>query len=261
MLGVRAVNATASTALLIKQQGSATGEVLDRGLRAAGHRLVAVTTAYDGVVEAGRAPRPFGHLLVGIDFYGRNEFGLLPLVRREWPETVIVAYHSPGFGHKARIAELLGAHIILATPDQVSTFLEGLAAGAMASAGPGPFFAATQASRQLGAEPESPAPPAAMPREAAAEDGVRPLVLADDTPPPAPRLQDVAGREEPPEPVQPVHGRAPEEDKEEAWRKPPDAHEPMPVNDDDPLAKGRVIGTVELTEEELRLLLGEDEEF
>ncbi|MBE3070136.1 MAG: hypothetical protein IMZ55_06730 [Acidobacteria bacterium] len=217
-------------------------------------------TAFDGVVEAERAPRPFRYLLVGIDFYGRNEFGLIPLVRREWPETVIVAYHSPGFEHKARIAELLGAHIILAKPDQVSAFLEGLAASPMPIPGPGPFIAATQASRQLEAEPESPPRPAGMPREPAAEDGLRPLVLPDDVPPPSPRLQDIAAPEEAPEPTHPVRSRAPEEDKEEAWRKPPDAHEPMLVNDDDPLAKGRVIGTVELTEEELRLLLGEDEE-
>lgn len=255
------MNVTASTALLVKQPGSSAGEALHRGLCAAGHRVTAVPTAFDGVVEAERASRPFRYLVAGIDFYGRNEFGLFPLVRREWPETVIVVYHSPGFEHKARIAELLGAHIVLATTEAVSTFLEGLAADAMPIPGPGPFFAATQASRPMEVEPESPRPPPPMPREAAADDGVRPLVLPDDAPPLAPQTEGVASREEPPGPVQPGRRREPEEAKDGAWHQPADAGESMPINDDDPLAKGKVIGTVELTEEELRLLLGEDEEF
>jgi len=222
--------------------------------------VTAVPTAFDGVVEAERASRPFRYLVAGIDFYGRNEFGLFPLVRREWPETVIVVYHSPGFEHKARIAELLGAHIVLATPEAVSAFLEGLAADTVPIPGPGPFFAASQASRPMSVEPAPPpAPP--MPREAAADEGMRPLVLPAGAPPSVPRTEDDAGQEEPPEPAQPGRRRQPEKSTAEAWRQPADVGEPTPDNGNDPLAKGRVIGTVELTEEELRLLLGEDEEF
>ena len=257
---VRAVTTTASASLMIRQPGSYAAEALHRGLRAAGHRVVVVPTAYDAVVEAARAPAPFRYLLAGIDFFGRNEFGLIPLVRREWPETVIVAYQSPGFEHKARVAELLGAHIILATPEETAAFIEGLAPSPAVSGPAAMFFASSHPARP------QPAPESPVPREPPREEepheapgGDRPADLPLLPPPPDRTPQEPvyfddtdAGADREPQ----AETTADEPRRQPVDKKPPTGQPRHP-----PSTPVESYETPELTEEELRILLGNDEDL
>ena len=156
------LNATVAACLLVKPAGSAMGETVHRGLLAAGMRVLSVPTVYDAVVEADRMMRPSSagpvglrHFIVGIDFFGQQELRLFPLVRREWPQTLLVAYHSPGFDYKGRLAELLGADVILGSDEDVVRFAESLvmpaAPPAAAASKPEPASAAPAQ--------EEPAPP------------------------------------------------------------------------------------------------------
>ncbi len=251
---------TASASLMIKQPGSYAAEALHRGLRAAGHRVVVTPTVYDAVVEAARAPAPFRYLLAGVDFFGRNEFGLIPLVRREWPETVIVAYHSPGFEHKARVAELLGAHVILATPEEAAAFVESVAPSPAVAGSAAVFFAASHPA-QPQPEEESPAP-----REPPREEGPHeapaghrmadgpaeapPFVRTPQHPVYVDETDAVADRE----PQVPARADEPQ-------RRPSDEGPTPAAPRDAPSAPVDAYEAAELTEEELRILLGNDEDL
>jgi hypothetical protein len=166
-------NTTVPVSVLVKQPGSAVAEMLDRGLRGAGVWVVLVPTVYDVVAEAERASAVVDHIVVGVDHFGPGEFRLIPLVRREWPETVVVAYHAPGFEHKGRIAELVGADIVLSTAADASRFLATVALPRAAQ----PVAATPPAPPR---EPPSPAPPA----PAAAAGPAEPAPAAAPTPPP-----------------------------------------------------------------------------
>ena len=244
------VNANGSVTLLIKQAGSATADALARGLRAAGFSLLVVTTPYDSVTEAARRGTPVRYLVVGVDFFDAEAFRLLPLFRREWPTTTIVAYHSPGFEHKGRIAGLVGADVVLSQPAEVLAFLGTLAAHDDRPRAPRPHPAwsaeaaapAPQPADQTIARgvPSAAASPASETAEAA-----RPAV------PPQPPESEAAAREPaPPEPEPVVEDEAPPT--------PRTAEGIENLDGDRALARGRVIGTVELTDEELRILLGEE---
>jgi len=120
------VRPTSLASLLLKQPGSALAEVLDQSLRDAGARVTTAANPYEVLAEAARAEHPFRYILVGVDYFGRDDFRLLPLVRREWPEAFLVAYHSPGFEYKGELAELVGADLVLADEKGISAFLESL---------------------------------------------------------------------------------------------------------------------------------------
>ena len=119
---------TALASLLLKQPGSALAEVLDQSLRAAGARVTTASNPYEVLAEAARAEHPFRYILLGVDYFGRDDFRLLLLVRREWPEVFLVAYHSSGFEYKGELAELVGADLVLADEKGLSAFLKSLSA-------------------------------------------------------------------------------------------------------------------------------------
>jgi hypothetical protein len=194
-----------SRALLVKQPGSALAEVIEQSLGAAGVRVTAAATPYDALVEAHRGP-PFRYLIVGVDHFGRDEFHLLPLARRQWPDATLVAYHSPGFEYKGQLAELVGADLIIGNLDGVSALLEGLGQCPEPAAGPEP----------AGVRPAAPEGPLAAPLA-----GARPSKTAE-----APADLSGAARRAKPEP----------------------SATPRAASDRD-----------DLTEEELRLLLSEEE--
>jgi len=225
------MNPPAATALLLKWRGSTAAEALDRGLRAAGVHVATVATAYDVVAEAARLGDALRYLIVGVDPFGPGEFRLLPLVRREWPTTVIVAYHSCGFEYKGRLAELVGADIILSAPDAVASFVESVAP-----------------------QPAAP-PPVTREPEAAPASNVETH---------APSKAPQSNAKPPPEPAQDVAAAIAEEvtrteksGPQAAWQAPADLADELV--EDEELPEGEPPGTVELTEEELRLLLSEDE--
>ncbi len=236
------VKPIASVSVLVKQAGSAVAEALHQGLRDTGFKVIAVPTAYDVVVEAERAAGAVEHVLLGVDHFGPGEFRLIPLVRREWPETLLVAYHSPGFEHKGRIAELVGADTVLSTADDVSRFLAPLAS-------------------RNGAQPAVPAPappappratpPAAPPAPAAKPEATEPVSAAA---PPTPPLVEsyLAGARKAEKTPEPQHESHPE------TQQPADDVENL--DGDEELTGAKILGTIELTDEELRTLLGEENE-
>ena len=118
--------------LLLKVRGSVLAETVDQSLRAAGARVTTADSPCRLLAEAARAEDPFRHILLGVDWFSHDEFRLFALLRHEWPETVLVAYHSPGFGYKGELAELVGADVVLSDAGDVSRFLESLAAPARA---------------------------------------------------------------------------------------------------------------------------------
>jgi len=193
------VRPTALTSLLLKTRGSVLGETVDRTLRAAGARVTTADSPCRLLAEADRAEPPFRTILLGVDYFARDEFRLFPLLRREWPEAVLVAYHSPGFEHKGELAELLGADAVLADAHDLSRFLESLA---VLSPAPRP-----RAAKTLAVEAEAYLSPPSAGRRAPA----------------------------PPAPEAPV---------------------PIPTADRPPGEPNRT----RLTDEELRLLLGEEDE-
>jgi CheY-like chemotaxis protein len=113
---------------LLKQPGATLAEVLDQSLRAAGARVTTATNPYEVLAEAARAEHPFRYILLGVDYFGRDDFRLLPLLRREWPEAFLVAYHSSGFEYKGELAELVGADLVLADEKGLAAFLDSLSA-------------------------------------------------------------------------------------------------------------------------------------
>ena len=242
--------------LILRPAGPA-GEVLEHALRAIGLSVRVAPTVFDIVTEAQRAQGGLQHLFVGVDHWGPAEFRLLPLVRREWPATIVVAYCSPGFAYKGRVAELVGADAVLGNIDEVMQFVESLAAPVepepVSEPAPQPQVppSPAEAKAQAGAPAETSPPVAAAAPSAAAKPAAEPAVAAPpaaaappEPPPPAPDAT-----KPPASPVQSIPLLRPQYAESEA----DDA-----AGGDD--FDGEVIGTIELTDEELRLLLGEDEE-
>ena len=239
------VKPIASVSVLVKQAGSAVAEALHQGLRDTGFQVIAVPTAYDVVVEAERAAGAVEHVLLGVDHFGPGEFRLIPLVRREWPETLLVAYHSPGFEHKGRIAELVGADTVLSTADDVSRFLAPLAP-------------------RNGAQPAVPAPTSPPPAPAAKPEATEP---ASDTVPPGPAGEpQAASAAAPPPLVESYLASARKAEKTPAPQHESHPETQQPADDvenldgDEELTGAKILGTIELTDEELRTLLGEENE-
>ena len=234
----------AAVSLRVKPAGPA-GELLDQGLRAAGLRVAVVPTVFDAVAEAQRAGGALEYLIVGVDYFGPAEFRLFPLVRREWPGATLVACHSPGFEYKGRVAELVGADMVLCGIEEIARFIESQAPAQPAAAPPTPT---TVQPPHEAAGKETPAPPLAPVEDARVQTGEGQLAAA----PPSLYLLGAKSRSAP----------APEASRPPATP----AHPPQPVAalpaepfDAEDTVQGEVIGTIELTEEELRLLLGEDE--
>ena len=297
----------AATCLLVRPAASAMSDAIQDGLRAAGLDAAAVSNVFDAVVEAEHAAR--GHhgsparaltqTIVCVDHFGQQDFRLFPLMRREWPETLIVAFHSPGFDYKGRLAELLGADVVLGSAADVAEWAKSLvpAAGEIQPTPTAPAAPVEPPARPA-PEPPPPPPPSAPtglppsaayqylarapePPRAATEPGQeRPSApphptAPESAPPPAPVRQ--------PPPAQ-ASSAAPTEVKPAAPPAPPSESPPTappaPPSESPPAAappaaqsktrpgeppagdewvEGNVIGTVELTDEELRLLLGEEE--
>ena len=124
--GILIMNEAGTRAILVKQRGSAMADLLEQSLGAAGVRIMAVETAYEAIVEAERSAAPYRYIILGVDHFGREEFRLIPVVRREWPQATLVAYHSPGFEYKGALADLVGADLVLAGLDGISVLLEDL---------------------------------------------------------------------------------------------------------------------------------------
>jgi hypothetical protein len=261
------MNHGGSVSLVLKPAGPP-GEALDQALRAAGFCVRVAPTVFDVVTEAHRAGGSLQHLFVGVDHWGPNEFRLLPLVRREWPATTIVAYHSPGFAYKGRVAELAGADAVLGSIDEIVQFIGSLAASAEPAAPvepppepprPAPV-AKAETTRPVGAAPPAAvaASPAIEPADTA-PPGVAPVLEPPPAPtrPPASPVQSIPMIQRQAQPPRPASAPP-------AGRVAPPQPQPEDSNvedaaDDDGI-DGEVIGTIELTDEELRLLLGEDEE-
>lgn len=170
---------TALASLLLKQPGSALAEVLDQSLRAAGARVTTAANPYEVLAEAARAEHPFRYILLGVDYFGRDDFRLLPLLRREWPEVFLVAYHSSGFEYKGELAELVGADLILADEKGLSAFLKSLSIRPASARRPATggvqekAYLARPARAAAGAETPAPAatePPTAKPKPPAGHD-------------------------------------------------------------------------------------------
>jgi len=293
-----------ATSLLVTQRGSAVADGLERGLRALGVPITLVATPYDAVTEAAGRAEPVERLIVGVDFMGPDEFRILPLFRREWPDTCIVAYHSPGFEHKGRIAELVGADLVVAGPEALSRFLRMVvstrpprpsratvatprSSPAAPSSGPGvaapvrPQHAEAEAAlarpAQRPAQPRHPSRPAPASWTRSAEPDakadmhpafadalrqgpVRPEVRASAEPvgPAAARAAPASPAPAPAPPAPAASALVPPLAPKSPTEPPHEDIENLDADDD--LARGRVLGTVELTEEELRLLLGEDDD-
>jgi len=258
-------------------------DAIQDGLRAAGLRAAVVSNVFDAVVEAehaaqaqaGSPARALTQTIVCVDHFGQQDFRLFPLMRREWPETLIVAFHSPGFDYKGRLAELLGADVVLGSTADVAEWAKSLVPAAPA-AGETPATPveppAHQAPEPPARTPSTDAPPAAYqylarapePPPAAADQAPPHPTSPESAPPPAPVRQ--------PPPAQ-ASSAAPTEVKPAAPPAPPSESPPTAAPPaaqsktrlgeppaDDEWVEGNVIGTVELTDEELRLLLGEEED-
>ena len=278
----------AATCLLVRPAASAMSDAIQDGLRAAGLHAAAVSNVFDAVVEAehaarGQAGSPARALIqtiVCVDHFGQQDFRLFPLMRREWPETLIVAFHSPGFDYKGRLADLLGADVVLGSAADVAEWVKSL----VPAARPGRAAPVEPSARPAPEPPPAPPPPAptGLPPAAAYQYLARapdpPPAANASSPPPSAPPAEVKPAAPPPAnaaPPSPPPSAAPglrltpaAEAVAALLRSPPPRPAPgtatpqppaqPPASDE--LAGGNVIGTVELTDEELRLLLGEEEE-
>ncbi len=235
-----------TTALLVRQPGSSLADVLEKSLGAAGVRTTVVATPYEAILEADRSPHGYRFLILGVDHFGRDQYRLVPMARREWPDTTVVAYHSPGFGYKGRLAELVGADMILTGLDGVSSLLEGLAPHE-----PGPRSERVQPG-PAAREPAAPEPPASAPPEP--EPPATETAASDSAADPSSVAQraeaDAASDTRPPKKARKTRQAEP------AAEEPPE-----PAEQVEPAATDQTsLPSVELTDEELRLLLAEDED-
>jgi hypothetical protein len=297
-------------AVLVQPSASTVGEAVRLALEAAGLQSIVVPTVFDAVVEIERAAGAVRYLAASVDYFGPQEFRLLPLVRREWPETILIASHSPGFNYKGRLAELVGADVILGSLDDVSRFAAGLpkAATEAAAAAPTPAepprWQTPEVAQSVAALPKSvrePAP-ATRPAEASAPvaapspEPMNPvlagvLAAVHEEPVPVEEAPSAPAPERKPPPMTAFTSTAapappsaaatvataaakpataPESAGKAGKSAPPRPAGKPPVNAGkaradagkapvDDLEDAEVIGTIELTEEELRLLLGEEE--
>ena len=271
-----AVTPTRPVAVLIKQAGASAPDALERGLRAAGLDVVLAPSPLDAVTESARTPGGLRYLVLGVDYFGPEQFRLFPLFRREWPDTVLVAYHSDGFEHKGRIARLVGADMVLARPEDVFYFLETLLVGERGvTVATAPAPAAPESAEEAAdtVTPTEVARTEAPPAPAAVEPGPAPAEEAAETDRP-PRE---AGHPDPSEPPREPHHEPPRQ-AHRAVAEPP-VPEPAPssahgccegddavgalaanATDDALLGAGSGPDAIELTDEELRVLLGEDDD-
>ncbi len=247
---------TAAATLLVRPAPSALADAVHRGFLAAGFPVMILPTVYEAVAEAARSPVPIRHFIVGVDAFGDQEFRLFPLVRREWPGAMIVAYHSPDFAHKGRLAELVGADVVLDTAESVISFAESLAPAApsaaaplaeppaekvpAATASPEP---ASPAAAALPAETSADKPPAAAPAKSGAEALAALAAVVTQIFPAGPYVAASGPAAASTPPQTPAAGQP-----------------PAGTTGDTFVGGGEVVGTIELTEEELRLLLGEEEQ-
>ncbi len=247
------------TALLLRHPGSAFADVLAQSLGAAGVRVTSVTRPYDVLIAAERAPGPYRYVILGLDGFSRDEFRLLPILQREWPDSRRVVYHSAGFEYKARLAEFLGADLVLEGLDGISALLEALDAET------------TEPLPDLQLPPPR-HPPEARPARAGRSRTApsRPPHTEPPTPeeaePPTPEEAEPADRSasgvaEPPIPAAGLH-------LEDAMASPLEP-EMVAAGDDDGDGGGDglafafdddEIPEIELTDEELRILLAEEDE-
>lgn len=279
------MNRSASVSFLVKQPGSSAADALGHGLRARGVPLIVMDSAFDAVSRATRSAEAIDYLFVGVDYFGPDQFRLIPLVRREWPKTRIVAYYSEGFAHKGRIARLVGADVLLAMPGGVASFLETLPdtspLAAMEDAPPAP-----EASHRA-EPPPTVRPPKApvrrvrrpVPRKAKARTHGKKHTAGEPPPkaappptddsalsPPVDPKQEAVEPAPPPEPEPPAKRKPAKKQERSSGHKPPAKSAAQPqdtvenLDGDEELEHGRVLGTVELTDEELRVLLGEDDD-
>jgi len=272
------VNRHGTATLLVKQPGSEMAHALERGLRAAGISLTVATTPYDAVTEAARADPSPAYLLVGVDFFDAEAYRVLPLFRREWPSTTIVAYHSPGFEHKGRLAGIVGADVVVSRPEQLLTFL-GEVSREPQTQPPAPSRAPMKRPAKPPPAPAAP-PSAAAPPPAPVAPVTAGAPLSDLPPQPQPSQTTGPAPSAAPQPSEAQRPTAPSAPAERPARRPPaPAAAPAPADSDvtpfvpppavdetenldgdEALTEGRIIGTVELTDEELRILLGEDDD-
>ena len=249
-----------AVSLLIRSGRSTVGESLERSLAAAGLGVVVVPSVYDAVVEGARA-RDVRLLAVGVDYFGQQDFRLFPLARREWPQTCVVAYHAPGFEHKGRLAELVGADRVLSSEDDVRRFVESLAPPVQPAD-------AKRTEPSAVAEPPPIAEPPAVKVSAPAPLPAPPSPEATSPAPPRPPAASVPLISLKMPPAPPIRSDSPLEsihEPLETTRSAPPPQDPaMPLLEelleDEELLESDVVGTVELTDEELRLLLGEEDE-
>lgn len=245
-----------TTALLVRQPGSSLADVLEKSLGAAGVRTTVVATPYEAILEADRSPHGYRFLILGVDHFGRDQYRLVPMARREWPDTTVVAYHSPGFGYKGRLAELVGADMVLTGLDGVSSLLEGLAppeAGPRSEpVQPGP--AAREPAAPEPPAPESPAPEPPAPESPAPEPPATKTAApesAADTSSVAQRAEEDAASDTP----------SPKKARQTRQAEPAPEEPPEPAEQAEPAATDQAsLPSVELSDEELRLLLAEDED-
>jgi hypothetical protein len=294
---------------MVRPAASAMSDAIQNGLRAAGLDAAVVSNVFDAVVEAehaaqaqaGSPARALTQTIVCVDHFGQQDFRLFPLMRREWPETLIVAFHSPGFDYKGRLAELLGADVVLGSAADVAEWAKRLvpAAPAVVEIRPTPTAPAAPVEPPAHQAPEPPArtpstdappaayqylarapePPSAPPVQAVAPPDRTSVNGSGQAAPPGPPAMDEprpeasppanAATPAPPPSAAPSPRLTPAAEAVAALlRSPPPRPAPgtatrqppaqPPARDE--LAGGDVIGTVELTDEELRLLLGEEEE-
>jgi hypothetical protein len=191
------MNEAGTRAILVKQRGSAMADLLEQSLGAAGVRIMAVETAYEAIVEAERSAAPYRYIILGVDHFGREEFRLIPVVRREWPQATLVAYHSPGFEYKGALADLVGADLVLAGLDGISVLLEDLGQKSPPAA-PVPEPEA-EASTPGDERSESPGPPPPAPHKVAPAPG-QALTPGDERSESPGQRSESPGRESPGQP-------------------------------------------------------------
>jgi len=253
----------AAISCVVRPSTSAAGEAVRQGLRAAGMKVATFATVYDFVAEAARLGGRLRHLILGVDFFGRDDFRVIPLVRREWPETMIVAYHSPGFEHKGQIADLVGADLVLRSPEDIARFLEMLAPGLPVAAAPPLAEAAAVASREAAASRELELPEASPAASAsgsgAAAARAEPATSSATTASLDAAVGFVAAASRKAAAAAASRERELAEAPPAALASGSDEDEgavaPLDTGD---FADSRDLSRVELTEEELRMLLGED---
>lgn len=248
--------------LLLNQEGSPLAEMLLRSLRAAGIGAIVVDNVYDVVIEAERADGGFDAIVLGVDHFGSDELRLVPLARRRWPDTIIAAYHSDGFGYKGRLAEMVGADRVLSGLDGISDLLEELlpTGGSTAvTVAPDPFDEVEEPEpdrQSVPAPPPEPdtnsetadesAPRAESPAEAEEAEDSGPAEATSESPGP-----DVAAKGIVAQPGEGLPAETPTEPQRSTPSEDPDPSDTPDA--DEPVQ-------IELTEEELKLLLAEDDE-